>query len=508
VATTRLVERDFTSLNGVEIVGFDIAGNRVRGMSGEVERYREFVRTFPCDALMIKAAQQWTFDALWPVLDEITCRKVFIPCGFSGLYEPMYQEYFRELPAVLRKWDHLIYYAEHYRDVDFTRAHGIDNFTILPNGASELEFNAAPDGGFRQRHGIPEDSFVMLTVGSLTGMKGHREIAEAFAQLKLEGGRHATLLLNGNEPPRPPVAPPPVPEPAGLQEPSGDPGGQGGAAAGAAGGADPVFDGLVARALGVYRREGIHGMRQRVRNYAVRAGSFALRTGKRVLGPVRIVSVPLRLGVRAARVSLRIASSVRHEGVAATARKVHRGVYERTRHRRIWRALPEQWQPMPQSSTLQQWLAATNRRFPATRLALHTDFPRAELVQAYLAADLFVFASNIEYSPLVLYEAAAAGTPFLTVPVGNSEEIARWTGAGVICPAPKDERGYTRVEPAELARAIARLAQQQERLRELGATGRRRWEANFSWDVIAHRYEAILQARAEPCRQMVIREAP
>ena len=132
VATTRLPERDFQSLNGVEIVGFDIGGNLVRGMNGELERYREFVRTFPCDALMVKAAQQWTFDALWPVLDQLACRKVFIPCGFSGLYEPLYTGYFEQLPAILRQWDHLIFYAEHYRDVDFARAHGMDHFTILP----------------------------------------------------------------------------------------------------------------------------------------------------------------------------------------------------------------------------------------------------------------------------------------------------------------------------------------------------------------------------------------
>jgi len=506
VATTRLPERDFSSLHGVQIVGFDIAGNAVRGMAGEVERYREFVRTFACDALMVKAAQQWTFDALWPVLDEIRCRKVFIPCGFSGLYEPAYQDYFRALPAVLRKWDHLIFYAEDYRDVNYARSHGIDTFTILPNGASELEFDAEPDPSFRRRHGIPEDSFLLLTVGSLTGMKGHREVAEAFARLKLKGGRHATLLLNGNEPPRPPVAPPPMPAAANSGEDCMSATARAQAAAAMAQGPDPVLPGMFGRAVRVYRSEGFGGVGRRFRNYASRAGNAAVRTGKRVFGPVKIVSTPLRVGVRAARISLRLAGNVRREGVAATALMVHRGVYERTRHRRFWTMLPEHWQPQSQSYTLQQWIAAANRRSPTTKLALHTNYPRAELVQAYLAADLFVFASNIEYSPLVLYEAAAAGTPFLTVPVGNAQEIARWTGAGVVCAAPRDERGYTRAKPDELARAIAELAEQPERLRTLGSTGRRRWRANFSWDVIARRYEAILQDRAEPCRQMVVRE--
>jgi glycosyltransferase involved in cell wall biosynthesis len=466
VATTRLAEREFSSLNGVEIVGFDIAGNLARGMSGEVERYREFVRSFPCDALMVKAAQQWTFDALWPVLDDIACRKVFIPCGFSGLYEPMYQSYFEQLPSILRKWDHLVFYAECYRDVDFARAHGLDHFTILPNGASETEFNAAPDPAFRQRHGIPHDSFLLLTVGSLTGMKGHREVAEAFTRLKLPPGRHATLLLNGNEPPKPPIAVP-------------------AAAAPAPGAAAQVAPGVLTRAVRVYRAEGLGGVGERV-------GRFLLR--------------PVRMGARAARIPLKIVRSVRHEGMAATAQKIHRGVYERTRQRGVWKLVPERWHPA-HTYSVAQWLQAANRSDPGRKLAMHTNFARAELVQAYMAADLFLFASNIEYSPLVLYEAAAAGTPFLTVPVGNSEEIARWTGAGVVCPAARDDRGYTRAKPAELAQAIEALAHDPVRLRRLGRTGRQRWHDNFTWQVIAGRYEAILAGRAEPCATMVLKEA-
>lgn len=474
VATTRLAEREFSELNGVEVVGFDIVGNTVRGMTGEVERYREFVRTFPCDALMVKAAQQWTFDALWPVLDDIQCRKVFIPCGFSGLYEPMYQQYFQDLPAIMRKWDHLIFYAEEYRDVDFARARGMSHYTILPNGASETEFSAEPDPQFRRRHGIPEDSLLLLTVGSLTGVKGHREIAEAFARLQLPGQRHATLLLNANPPPKPPVLPVsssprspvmPVSSQAADQPAFGD-------------------HGVLGRAMRVYRQEGIDGVAARVGRYFVRS---------------------LRLGMKVGRYAARIAGFLRHEGFASTAQKVHRGVYDRTRHSRVWKFIPERWHPQHVYS-IAQWLAAANRRSPQTRLALHTDFGRGELVQAYMAADLFVFASNIEYSPLVLYESAAAGTPFLTVPVGHADEIVRWTGAGVICPAPKDERGYTRVDPSQLAQAIAELAQDEARLQALGRTGRQRWLANFTWEKIARRYEKILKGEWQPCREMVLEE--
>ena len=164
VATSKLPNRNFTSLNGVSIQEFSVSGNLVRGMFGDEDKYRQYIIGGDFDILMIKAAQQWTFDALWPVLEQIKIPKVFIPCGFSGLMEPSYFSYFSKMPEVLRKFDHLIFYASDYRDINFTKQHGIANFSIIPNGASEKEFNSTYDATFRSRHGISEDAFVFLTV--------------------------------------------------------------------------------------------------------------------------------------------------------------------------------------------------------------------------------------------------------------------------------------------------------------------------------------------------------
>lgn len=431
VATTRLADRTFNEYNGVKIAEFGVTGNLARGIEGEIGRYQEFVISFPCDAVMIKAAQQWTFDALWPVLDQINRRKVFIPCGFSGLYEPTYGQYFNDLPAILKKFDHLIFYAERYRDIDFARQHGLTHFSVLANGASEVEFDVPRDADFRFRHGIPESSFVLLTVGSLTGVKGHREIAEAFAKME-SGGQHVTLILNGNAPPVPlvkcgsqPVSPAPAPRPI-IK-----------AARLVRWLSSKVVRvaGLAYRSGRVLRREGFSGVWQRL---------AALTVG--VLTPLGILNFAPDMP---------------------------------------W-LLPKSTRP------LQYWIERATRQSTVKRV-LVTDFPRPELVQAYMAADLFVFASNIEYSPLVLFEAAAAGTPFLSVPVGNAEEIARWTGGGIICPAPKDERGYTRVDPSELAKALVDAMQNQGTLKECGRTARKTWSERYTWAAIAERYERILK---------------
>src|SRR3954453_18667402 len=94
VATTPLHHRRETELDGARIQEFDVSGNAVRGLRGEVERYRSFVAEGGFDVVMTYAAQQWTTDALLPALEDIRCRTVLAPCGFSGLGDPAYRAYF------------------------------------------------------------------------------------------------------------------------------------------------------------------------------------------------------------------------------------------------------------------------------------------------------------------------------------------------------------------------------------------------------------------------------
>lgn len=461
VATTRLANRHFSEYNGVKIVDFGVTGNLVRGMEGELEQYRAFVASFDCDAIMIKAAQQWTFDALWPILDQIPSRKVFIPCGFSGLYEPTYAKYFEHLPDILRKFDHLIFYAENYRDVDFARRYHIEPFSILANGASEIEFGVAKDPDFRRTHGIPEDSAVLLTVGSLTGVKGHRELLEAFVRLKTSR-RHVTFIMNGNPPPKPMVASTPCSADAGAAQ------------------ANPLdslhssptksYPTLVVRVAQVYKREGMAGLTEVVfRRWNLFARRFSWILSRSAGAKLhRIWSEEGWLGLRL-RVMQRLGPRLERSG--------------------LLRYLPARARAL--ANPMAFWMAEAQRD-PARKLLIVSDYPRDELVQAYMAADLFVFASNIEYSPLVLFESVASGTPFLSVPVGNAEEIARWTSGGIICPAEKDDRGYTRAAPVVLAREIAKAIENPEHLSALGQAGHAAWRKDYTWDAITTRYEAIL----------------
>lgn len=400
VATTYLPERKSRSIYGITVKEFKVSGNLVRGMRGDVEGYRNFVLQQDYDVLLIKAAQQWTFDALTPVLQDIPKPKIFIPCGFSGMFDPMYADYFRAMPGWLQRFDRLIFYASHYRDIDMARKHGLSNIRVVPNGADEREFNVERDPSFRSRHGIPDDAFVMMTVGSVTGYKGHAELAAAFEKCDF-GARPACLLLIGNRTGKP------------------------------------------------------------------TSGHDVAREMYRVGGPVRVAKWMLRPALE--RVGLEwLLIALGYKPRAMLPRPV-----------------------LSADEAVEHVLVRVNA--VKGRKAMLVDLPRSEVIQAYLNSDLFVFASKIEYSPLVLFEAAAAGLPFLSVPVGNAPEIAAWTGGGVICEAEVDAAGYTQVNPEKLAREIETLAQQPEMLARLSAQGRHAWLQRFSWTTVFRSYEKIFE---------------
>ena len=365
--------RSFNELNGVAVRQFKVSGNLVNGIQGDVEGYRNFVADFAADAILIKAAQQWSFDALWPILPGIKARKVFIPCGFSSIYEPAYADYFQQMPDILRRFDHLIFYAGNYRDLPFAREHGIEHYSIIPNGASAAEFGSPPASDIRDSLSILRDDFIFLTVGNPPFRKGHAEVAQAYEMLQVPFG--TTLILNGA--------------------------------------------------------------------YAEYENPLRWGSGRRAINSLRALK-------------RRLLSRPQHpeDAFASSVNSI--------------------------------------RRQPGKRIII-ADLSRRNLLSAFFSANLFVFASPVEYSPLVLFEAAAAGLPFLSVPAGNAAEIAEWTGGGEICPAGYDERGYVRVDPAVLAGHMAHLACDPQWLTRLRNTGREKWQEQFTWEKIALQYEQALR---------------
>ena len=343
VATSKLPGCGSEVLDGVTVERFDVAGNEVRGITGEVERYRRFVIDGGFDVVMTYAAQQWTTDALLPVLEEIEAPTVLAPCGFSGLRDPAYAAYFERLRGLLGRFDALVFHSDSYQDAVFAREAGVGNVHLIPNGADEREFGRLPvRGAFREQWGIPPEAPLVLTVGGHTGLKGHEQAMRAFGACGEASG--GTLAILANEPTGP-------------------------------------------------------GCGKRCR-------------------------------------------------LSAAARNLIR------RDRRI----------------------------------LVADPPRESVVEAFADADLFLFCSMVECSPLVLFEAMAAGLPFVSLDVGNAGEVAQWGGGGVVVSSERDSLGRVKAPAAKVAATAGALLADPGRRDEMGASARAAWRAGFTWEEIAGRY--------------------
>ena len=350
VATTRLEERGSRYINGVQIEEFRISGNVTYGLQGELERYQKFLVEGQFDVMMNYAAQEWTADLAFPLLDRLSIVKVLVPCGFSGLYHPAYQRYYEEMPKVMQKYDALVFHASQYRDIEFAREHVMRHMQIIPNGASREEFETSQPS-FRKRYHVPEQTPLLLSVGSHTGYKGHDVVLKAFHQARISS---ATLALIGNTPDR-----------------------------------------------------GGCWMECKIRSTGINLSG---------LGRKRVILL---------------------------------------------------------------------------------DPPRSELVAAYQAADLFVFASNIEYSPLVLFEAMASHTPFLSNACGNAAEIAGWSKGGIIVETEPWTFGRVKTKPEILARAIKDLLKKPDLRQQMANAGYAAWQERFTWEKIAREYEELYMSLLE-----------
>lgn len=352
VATRHLPERKSLTHNGVKIVEFKIRPTSNQGMStvtglaGETKKYQDFLIKSDFDVVMTYAAQQWTTDLMLPILDKIKAKKVIVPCGYSALYDPLYKQYFKDLPTYLRQFDASVYLSNDYRDINFARHHKLKNIHVIANGADETEFSDLPSrtqkNRLKQKYGIR--GLMLMTVANYTGEKGHAELIKVFKHLPVP---RATLVSAGTATP----------------------------------------------------------------------------------------------------------------GV---------GSYD------MFKAQAERINASP--------------KFAGKRVVMVDGTDRPLVRELLKCADLFVFLSNIEASPLVLYEAAAAGTPFVATAAGNSAEISQWTGGGVIVKTHDMPNGRVKANLKDALLKITKLAYNLPRRRALGRTGRKSWQKNFTWHKLTNDY--------------------
>jgi len=144
------------------------------------------------------------------------------------------------------------------------------------------------------------------------------------------------------------------------------------------------------------------------------------------------------------------------------------------------------------------------KRFIDGKKLIITSLSREETVSLYKEADLFFFASNIECSPLVLFECMASKTPFLTTDVGNAAEIIGWSGGGLLLPTEKDFEGYSRARINEAREILEMIYRDSNKREELKQFGYKAWIKRFTWEKIAKDYEKLYVKLVENGKQQSI----
>lgn len=107
---------------------------------------------------------------------------------------------------------------------------------------------------------------------------------------------------------------------------------------------------------------------------------------------------------------------------------------------------------------------------------------RAVALAAYKAADAFLFGSDVECAPLVMYESFAAGVPFITTPVGNVE----------------DHMEALRIArtPEEMARHANELLDDETARRDLAARAQKLWREHHRSGELIKTYESLFRKLA------------
>lgn len=113
---------------------------------------------------------------------------------------------------------------------------------------------------------------------------------------------------------------------------------------------------------------------------------------------------------------------------------------------------------------------------------------RRSTVAAYHRADLFLFPSNVEASPIVCFECMASGTPFLITDVGNAREILEWSGAGRVLPTRRNFEGLAHAQIAGSVKMLDELLCDERARSVMAENGKRAWAERFTWEMIAGKY--------------------
>lgn len=119
------------------------------------------------------------------------------------------------------------------------------------------------------------------------------------------------------------------------------------------------------------------------------------------------------------------------------------------------------------------------------------DIPREDVISAFIEADVSVLPSLKEVAPLVLLESQAAGTPWVSMDVGNADEL--WGGTS-ITNLDFDAKGYkimTNEAVSQFAKNINMYLSDSRSYEEDTDVGIKQAYQIYNWDKVCEQYYNI-----------------
>lgn len=198
IATSIRDDRKEKFYNKIKIKEFNIVGNYVFGIKGNKSDYLNFVINSKFDYIFIYAAQQWTFDSLIDIFNQIPAKIIFVPCGFSALYISLFKNYFDKVKKEVSRFHHVVFHTRNYQDFYFLEKHLLKSrYSIIPNGADLFEFGELNSKIYYKKKFNLNDEIVILSNSSLSYDKGQLTLLKILN--KLRANKKIILYINAND---------------------------------------------------------------------------------------------------------------------------------------------------------------------------------------------------------------------------------------------------------------------------------------------------------------------
>ena len=185
-------------LDGVKVSRFNLKGNEVLGITGDVKAYQGFVTNGKWDLVVMHHSHIWSSDALLDHVSDFKCPFIFVFHGFPVWQYPNYRNYSERLAFVLKRAAVVVGLSPLCEDTAFCKHFGLPAPSIVRNGIDVDEWSR-PLIGMRDRWKVGSRPWI-VTVGNHNPNKGHKRFFPMIKKLRKTNGELVATMIGRSYP--------------------------------------------------------------------------------------------------------------------------------------------------------------------------------------------------------------------------------------------------------------------------------------------------------------------